>query len=584
MVDRSLVDEIKRRLNIVDIVRERVPDLKKRGKNYFALCPFHSEKNPSFSVNEELQIYKCFGCGASGDIINFIEKFDRLTFIEAIEKLAEKAGIDIEKFKIDPEYKKKKETALKIHKILTHIYHSLLIKHKSGNTGRIYLKKRSVANSSIQKFKLGWAPAEEDLITKWFISKGFKQAELVEAGISIIKGGKVMDKFRRRVMFPIFDANGNPIAFIGRSVDENTLPKYLNTPETVIYQKGKTVYGLNFAKNEIEKKGFVIVTEGTMNVISSYEIGSENIVAILGTGFTTYQAELLKRYTDNIYFAFDSDSAGRAALLRAAPIALEHEFNVKVIDIPYGKDIDECIKADPKSWIAALNSPSELIEWLITFFKSEIELDTIEGKTKFIKRLKPFILAVKNPIGQELWIKRIGKEIGVGIETIKVYLTEDGTQASDVINPLAKLSTDSIEKYLLGIAVQYWHDLRPTIIETKDVYFSNFPIGRALKKIVNQLKMPVESLRTILDGMGEDERKACQEVALMDIGVKADSLEKTWNSLISRLRVKSIENAIYTLKKMLGEAEKNGDAKSAKEYLSKIQKLEAKLKKGKCNQ
>jgi len=136
----------------------------------------------------------------------------------------------------------------------------------------------------------------------------------------------------------------------------------------------------------------------------------------------------------------------------------------------------------------------------------------------------------------------------------------------------------------LGIAVQYWHDLRPTIIETKDVYFSNFPIGRALKKIVNQLKMPVESLRTILDGMSEDERKACQEVALMDIGVKADSLEKTWNSLISRLRVKSIENAIYTLKKMLGEAEKNGDAKSAKEYLSKIQKLEAKLKKGKCNQ
>lgn len=576
MADRSVIDEIKNRINIVDIAREYLPELKKRGKNYFSLCPFHSEKNPSFSVNEDLQIYKCFGCGAAGDVFSLIEKIEHLTFPEAVEKLAEKAGVDIGKFDFDPEYKRKKEIALKIHKLATNAYNAILTKHKVGAKGRAYLRKRKVSENSVKKFQLGWAPGN-NIITKWFLKKGFKKEDLFEAGISIFKNDEPIDKFRNRLIFPIFDEKGNPIAFIGRVVEEDSppRPKYLNTPETVIYQKGKTVYGLNFAKKEIENEGFVIVTEGTMNVISAYEIGTENVVAILGTGFTQPHAKLLKRYCKKIYFAFDNDDAGRAALLRAAPIALREEFEIKVIDIPIGKDIDECIKADPKSWLASVTSAKELPEWTIEFFKKLNDIKTISGKSSFIRRLKPFVDAIKDPVTRELWIKRIANEIGVRPETVEssIKTKEQEYDQTDQINPLAKLATESIERYLLGLAIQYWSELGDTIASSDKVYFSNSSHGKALKTLTEASTNKAIKLQDIINRMREDEKRACEDVAVTQIGIEESRVEETWKSLITRLRNKRIDEAIYTLKNKVREAENQGNSTKAKEFLLQIQKL-----------
>lgn len=574
MVDRSAAEEIKNKLNIVDIVREYVPELKKHGQNYFGLCPFHAEKTPSFSVNEQMQIFKCFGCGVAGDMFTFVEKIEHLPFIEVLEKLGGRAGVDIEKFAIDPQFKKNRDQILAINRLSLKFFTYFLRKHKSGQFARTYLKKRGINGELIEKFGLGWDPGNE-IVIKLLKKKGFSDDELIKAGVAKTRNGRIYDTFWERVVFPIFDAKGEVVAFIGRVLEKDRMPKYLNTPETIIYRKGKILYGLNWAKEAIGKDEFAIVTEGTMNVVSSHKVGRENIVAALGTGFTRQHATLLKRYTSTAYLAMDNDTAGKMATLRSIPVLYAEGIDVKVIDILIGKDVDDTVMEDPKAWLASAVSPKESIDWVVEEWLSRIDTSTVSGKSRFTSTLRPFVESIRDPVEKEVWYKRIGSEIGVKPETVEASFKQGGranVPLGDDVNPEAIIRKEHIERFLLGLLVQNWSQLSAKRNELKPVYLSKEGHGKVLSELVNFAENASDIDEVIKTFEGES-LAVCKDVALMSLNLEDVDIHEVWRSAIEKLKQKRLSEVISALRAKVKSAEGSGDPKSAQNYLQKIQKI-----------
>jgi DNA primase len=346
--DRSQIEEIKSRISIEDII-SRYVRLKPSGKNLFGLCPFHKEDTPSFSVNPELQIYKCFGCGEGGDVFNFLQKIENIEFYEAMQQLADESGIKLQIKKQDPQTTQKFVQIKEAHKLAAKLYHNLLVTHKLGIQARSYLKNRKIDDKAIEEFYLGYAPSADNsrLLINSLIKKGYKKKDLVDYGLAIEKSGQIRDKFVDRLVFPIFDRRGNIIAFSGRIIEKNSKrPKYLNSPETILFQKRRNLFGYYQARQSLRKTGYMILVEGQTDVISSWQAGIKNIVAPLGTGLTDQQLDLIKKSTQEIILAFDTDRAGLMAIMRAAELALKKGMNVFAAKIKYGKDADECIKKD----------------------------------------------------------------------------------------------------------------------------------------------------------------------------------------------------------------------------------------------
>ena len=303
---KDIIEEVKSRCDIVSTISQYI-ELKSSGINYKGLCPFHGEKTPSFYVNESKQIYKCFGCGEGGDVINFVMKMENLDFIDAVKVLAQKYGIEINT-NMDEESKKKLEKIKKfqdIHTEAARFYFSNL--HTKKNSGYAYLRSRGLDNKIIKKFGLGYSLASWNSLMDYLTSKGYSNKDLIECGLLAHKkeSNKIYDKFRNRVMFPIFDYRGNVIGFGGRVLDDS-LPKYLNSPDTITFNKRYNLYGLNFSRKEIKNKTLILV-EGYMDLISLYQYGIKNVVATLGTALTKEQGMLIKRYADNVIISYDSD-------------------------------------------------------------------------------------------------------------------------------------------------------------------------------------------------------------------------------------------------------------------------------------
>jgi len=582
-MDRNAAEEIKTKLNIVDIIRDYVPELKKHGQNYFGLCPFHAEKTPSFSVNEQMQIFKCFGCGQAGDMFTFVEKVEHLPFPEVLEKLGARAGVDTEKFAVDPEFKRNRDVILAINRLTLKFLKYFLVKHKAGNMARDYLKKRGTNGELIEKFGLGWDPGSEVLI-RLLKKKGFKDDELIRAGVAKTRNGRIYDTFWERIVFPIFDAKGEPVAFNGRVLEKERMPKYLNTPETLIYRKGKILYGLNWAKEAIGKDGFAIVTEGAMNVISSYKVGRENIVASLGTGFTKQHAILLKRYTNTAYLAMDNDSAGKMSTMRSIPILYAEGFDVKVIDIPIGKDVADTVTEDPKAWLSTAVSPKESIDWVVGEWLARIDVNTVPGKSRFTSALRPFVEATRDPVEKEAWYKRIGAEIGVKPETVEASLKQGGrmggVEVGEGVNPEAVLKKDQIERFLLGLLIQNWRELAERRRELKKVYLSKEGVGKVLGELIDFDATAKAGSSTTLDDIDKvietfegESLAVCKDVALMTLNLEDVDILEVWREALEKLKQKRLSEVISALRAKVESAESSDDSKSAQKYLKKIQKL-----------
>ena len=362
------VAEVKARLSIEDVIAEYV-QLKRAGRNFKGLSPFGNEKTPSFVVSPEKQIWHDFSSGKGGDLFTFIQEVEGLDFKEALELLARKAGVDLEQFRgKSTGDNKQKERLYEVLDLAAKFYQTQL---RGSKTALEYLlKKRLFSKETVLKFRLGYSPNTGDALINFLKTKKFTQEEAKAAGLITSRYNGWGDMFRGRIMVPLYDAQGRVVGFTARILEENPeAPKYINTPSTLLYDKGRQVYGLHLAKEAIRKQKFGVVVEGNLDVIASHQAGIENVVAAAGTALTEAHLKDLGRYSADIRFAFDSDKAGIAATERAIPLAQKVGVNVSIITIPEGKDPDELVRKDPKLWEAAINKHQYAVDWLIDRYK-----------------------------------------------------------------------------------------------------------------------------------------------------------------------------------------------------------------------
>jgi DNA primase len=419
----STVDEIKSKLGIEEVVGGYL-QLQRAGRNLKACCPFHSEKSPSFMVSPERQSWHCFGCGEGGDIFTFVMKIEGVEFVDALRLLADKAGVELKK--MNYENRGEKTIVTDIVETSKKFYRECL-KIKAGRHAYEYLMGRGLTDESIQKFELGFAPDSWQLLSDYLKKKGFKEKDILTSGMTVKnEKGRVYDRFRGRIMFPVNNIAGQTVGFSSRIMPggDETSAKYINTPETPVYNKGRILYGLDKAKIFIRQKDQCVMVEGNVDVIASYQAGVNNVVATSGTALTVEQLRIIKRYTSNLVFSFDMDSAGVKAANRGIEMALLEEMSVSVIRVPDGKDPADCVSSDPAVWRQAAGSPIKVMDFYFESVMAKYDKNDVEGKKKIAHELLNNISKVANKIEQSYYLQRLSGEIGIGEDVLKNILEE----------------------------------------------------------------------------------------------------------------------------------------------------------------
>ena len=416
----ELINEVKDSNEIIDVISQYI-QVKSVGSSYKALCPFHSENTPSFIINREKQIYKCFGCGEGGDVVRFIMKIENLDFIESVRLLAKRANIEIKSTESSEEVKreiKEKNLCYEINrKVGLYFYRNLT---KKPNPALEYLVNRGLNPKTLASFGLGYAINSWDNLIVYLQREGYQLSDIQKCGlIRPNKQNGYYDYFRNRIMFPIFNIRGDVVGFGGRVMD-NSLPKYLNSPETKIFNKSNILYGLNFARKNINNRQMILV-EGYMDVIALHQAGFKNVVASLGTSLTKYHGQLLKKYCDEVIICFDGDTAGIKATMRSVDILNEVECQFRIMTLPEGKDPDDFIKFyGDEAFKEQINNAISLIDYKILLAKNKYSSNTIEDKVKLAKRIAVIIRDIKSPIEKEAYIEKAANETGISKEAIKL--------------------------------------------------------------------------------------------------------------------------------------------------------------------
>jgi len=435
-------DEIKSKLDIVDVIRGYI-DLKPAGLNFRANCPFHREKSPSFIVSPDKQILHCFGCGKGGDLFTFVMDIEGLTFVETMRLLAPKAGVELKQS--DPKLSSQRNRSLDVMELATKYYHHILMTTKQAESARDYLAKRGLSEETILEWRIGYSPDSWDDLVNFLGSRGYTPNEIFAAGLSTKKEGtsRFYNRFRGRIMFPIADVNGNIVAFTARVSPEKEatekMGKYINSPQSSIYDKSKILFGLNKAKQAIRQENMVVLVEGQMDVITAHQHGFKNVIATSGTALTIEQLDAIKRYTTNILLALDADAAGQEAIQRGEQVArsidyqeMEAEdargrlrryidpeqsftFHIKVIEIPNGKDPDDCIRNNPEEWRQAVINAKQVMEFYFDKALAALDVGNIEHRRAALKVLLPKLveLGQENRSEQDFWLKRLSQRLNL---------------------------------------------------------------------------------------------------------------------------------------------------------------------------
>lgn len=424
----ELVEEIRSGNDIVDVISGYVR-LTKKGSTYFGLCPFHNEKTPSFSVSPNKQMYYCFGCGAGGNVITFLMEYENYTFPEALEVLANRIGIELPKQEMTAEQRKasdKRARLLEVNKEAAKYFYTLL-RSERGTRAHEYFRTRGLGEETIKKFGLGYSDKYSDDLYRYLRSKGYEDELLKDSGLISIdekRGGH--DKFWNRAMFPIMDVRGKVIGFGGRVMGDGE-PKYLNSPETMIFDKSRNLYGLNLARTT--KKNQILLCEGYMDVIALHQAGFDNAVAALGTAFTVGHANLLRRYTKEVYLTFDSDGAGIRAAKRAIPILKEAGITAKVINMQPYKDPDEFIKAlGAEAYEERIKNAESSFMFEIRIMEEDYDLKDPEGKAAFYNEIAKQLLQFSEELEREVYIEAVAEKYGMGFENLRKLVNKLGTQ------------------------------------------------------------------------------------------------------------------------------------------------------------
>ena len=412
----ELIDEIRNKNDIVDVISQYVT-LKRSGRNFFGLCPFHKEKSPSFSVSPDKQIFHCFGCGVGGNVFHFLQKIENISFLEALESLANQAGINLPTLDnaVDDKLIRLKSKVYKINEIAANFYHERLYKPESKQA-QDYIKKRRLDNKTLKNFLIGYSGNFNELYME-LKRQGFTEEEILASClVNKNENGKYIDRFRRRLMFPIQDTRNRIIAFGGRVLDDSK-PKYINSPENIVYHKGRHLFGLNIAKKEEIKK--IIIVEGYMDAISLHQRGIHNAVASLGTALTEQQGRLLRKSSEQIIIGYDADGAGQAATLRGLEILQNLGCDIRILQIYGAKDPDEFVtKYGPERFQKCVDNAISLVEYKIKMLKQKLNLENTNDKIKFLNEIAKVLAKVTNNIEREVYIEKISSDYHISKEAI----------------------------------------------------------------------------------------------------------------------------------------------------------------------
>lgn len=434
------IDEVRSASDIVDVISAYVA-LKKRGKNYTGLCPFHQEKTPSFSVSAEKQMYYCFGCGAGGNVITFLMQHDKLSFVEAVRTLAERAGITLPDESSSGQAQSGEQEALyQVVRVAALYYYDMLINSKEGIIGREYFKKRGFSDETIKRFGLGYSLQAWDGLLRHAAQGNVDAALLDKAGLIVKReeGTGQYDRFRGRAMFPIFSPSGKVIAFGARKLrDDDKLAKYINSPETPIYNKSRALYGLSHGKEAIREKDYVVLVEGYADLITSAQAGINNIVASSGTALTVEQIRLINRYTHTIVLVYDADSAGSKAMMRGVDLVIEQGLEVRVAELPEGDDPDSFVrKAGGEAFQGLIDHAVSFLDFKTEFFRRLGMLGTAEGRTRAIRSIVGTLALMRDELLRNVYLQQIAS----------TYALPEGVIRRELDAALGKLSRESIAK------------------------------------------------------------------------------------------------------------------------------------------
>lgn len=488
-------EEIRDRCNIVDVIGQ-VVSLKRAGINWKGLCPFHNEKTPSFVVSEQKQYFTCFGCGASGDVFSFVQKYYSLEFPEAMEKLAQQCGVTIDSgYSGDGE---DRQLYYDINREAAKFYYKAM--NRGDNPAMSYMKKRGLSNEILRSFGIGYAGNKRDDLFKYLKCLGFQPEKMLTAGLISQSEGKYYDKFRNRVMFPIQNTSGKVIGFGGRVLGDG-IPKYLNSQETPVFKKKYNLYGLNLTKTEISRENCGILVEGYMDVISLYQGGVRNVAASLGTALTPEQARVLNRYTSNIVLSYDSDNAGRVAALRGMDILQETGCRVKVLHVPEGKDPDDFIKKSGKSaYLKLIKEAMSYGDYKLHVMSHEFDLSIIEERIGFMKAAVEMLRKL-SPVEADIYIKKLSDKYKISEGAIRAeYGQEESKKPSETRVMQKEERQEEIsqrEKYLIKILLNdsRFFDKHPDIDEQFESP-GGYAIYAAMKRM-KQKKIEIDQNKLI---------------------------------------------------------------------------------------
>ncbi len=461
----SVTDEVKQKIDIVEVVSQYT-SLTKSGRTFRGLCPFHSEKHPSFFVYPEQQSWHCFGaCNTGGDVFSFIMKKEGTTFGEALRLMAEKTGVSLPSRFESSAKRDEKERLYQINEATAQYFHDLLLSSKAGEKSRDYVTHRGLSLETIASFKLGYSPGSWEALQQHLMDIGDAKDELLAAGLIIEgEGGGTHDRFRNRLMFPVCDIRGHVTGFGARALDDS-MPKYLNSPQTIVFDKSRNPYGINLAASAIRQQDVAVIVEGYMDVITAHQNGFNNVIASMGTSITEKQVSILKRLTPNIVLALDADAAGEEAMLRG--IGYENILNaeVKVITLPQGKDPDDVIKEDAKTWQKLLGEALPIVDYTFNMVTSSLDLTTARDKTLAVGKLLPIIAEIKGTVRQAHYLQKLARLVNVTERHLEAELRRikpspsrrqnEEPKRESIAQTLRSLWSSPVEEYCLALLFQH---------------------------------------------------------------------------------------------------------------------------------
>jgi len=540
----STIDEVKQKTDIVDIISQDVR-LTKSGRTMRGLCPFHTEKHPSFFVYPEQQSWHCFGCNNGGDVFSFIMKKQSIEFGEALRFLAERAGITITS-KSEPETdKKEKERLYQINLAAAQYFHNFLLNSPTAEKARNHLSSKGISSKTIADFQLGYSLNSWDALRQYLLERAYTEAELLTAGLIVqAEGGKTHDRFRNRLMFPIADNKGRIIGFGARALDDS-LPKYINSSQTPVFDKSSILYGIDKAATAIRQKDMAVIVEGYMDAITAHQSGFTNVVASMGTSITEKQVGILKNLSKNITLALDADAAGEEAMLRCVTYENSLDTEIKVIILPSGKDPDDVIKQDAKTWQHMLDEALPIVDYTFNKVASEFDLTTAKGKAAAVDKLLPTISEIKNAVRRAHYLQKLAQLVKVSEQSLEATLSrmkraqprrqpqqfEKPATAGQALRPLL---SSPIEEYCLALLLQH-PELKARSQELPPEYFESSENREVF--LACQQTEDIKLIRERLDSALHEHFDS-----LIVKSLPATQIEQKYNDCVLRLREKYLRS------------------------------------------